>query len=52
MWLDPAAVELDVTTFTGMAGAETPEAMEQAALLYRGDFWRDSVLTRSHSRRG
>jgi len=36
--LDPAAVELDVTTFTGMAGAETPEALEQAALLYRGDF--------------
>ena len=35
--LDPAAVELDVATFTGIAGEETPEALEQAALLYRGD---------------
>jgi DNA-binding SARP family transcriptional activator len=36
--LDPTAVELDVTTFTGVAGEETPQALEQAALLYRGDF--------------
>ena len=35
--LDSAAVELDVTTFTRIAGEETPEALEQAALLYRGD---------------
>jgi len=36
--LDPTTVELDVTTFTGVAGEETPQALEQAALLYRGDF--------------
>ena len=35
--LDPTAVELDVATFTGIAGEETPEALEHAALLYRGD---------------
>jgi len=35
--LDPAAVELDVTTFTRIAGEEAPEALEQVALLYRGD---------------
>ena len=37
VWLDPAAVELDVTAFTRIAGEEAPEALEQAALLYRGD---------------
>ena len=36
--LDPTAVDLDVMKFTGIAGEETPEALEQAALLYRGDF--------------
>src|SRR5262249_52926861 len=36
--LDPSAVELDVTTFTRLAGQEAPEALEEAALLYRGDF--------------
>jgi DNA-binding SARP family transcriptional activator/pimeloyl-ACP methyl ester carboxylesterase len=36
--LDPTAVELDVTTFTRLAGREAPEALEEAALLYRGDF--------------
>src|SRR5882672_7287203 len=35
--LDPAAVELDVTTFTRIAGEEAPQALEQVALLYRGD---------------
>jgi DNA-binding SARP family transcriptional activator/pimeloyl-ACP methyl ester carboxylesterase len=35
--LDPTAVELDVTTFTAIVGQETPESLEQAVLLYRGD---------------
>jgi DNA-binding SARP family transcriptional activator/pimeloyl-ACP methyl ester carboxylesterase len=35
--LDPAAVELDVTTFTRLAGEEAPAALEEAARLYRGD---------------
>ena len=35
--LDPAAVELDVETFIRAAGEGAPEALEQAALLYRGD---------------
>jgi DNA-binding SARP family transcriptional activator/pimeloyl-ACP methyl ester carboxylesterase len=36
--LDPVTVQIDVTTFTGLAGQETPESLERAALLYRGDF--------------
>jgi DNA-binding SARP family transcriptional activator/pimeloyl-ACP methyl ester carboxylesterase len=35
--LDPTAVELDIATFTRTAGEGAPEALEQAALLYRGD---------------
>ena len=35
--LDAAAVELDVVTFTRLAGERTPEALERATLLYRGD---------------
>jgi DNA-binding SARP family transcriptional activator/pimeloyl-ACP methyl ester carboxylesterase len=35
--LDSTAVELDVATFTRIAGEGTPEALERAALLYRGD---------------
>jgi DNA-binding SARP family transcriptional activator len=38
VFLDPTALVLDVTAFTGIAGDETPGALEQAALLYRGDF--------------
>jgi DNA-binding SARP family transcriptional activator len=36
--LDPAALELDVTNFVRLAGEATTDALEQAALLYRGDF--------------
>jgi len=35
--LDPAAVDLDVATFTRLIGEGTPEALERAATLYRGD---------------
>jgi DNA-binding SARP family transcriptional activator len=38
MSLDPAALELDVTNFVRLAGEATTDALEQAALLYRGDF--------------
>lgn len=36
--LDPAAVEVDVGTFERLARQDTPEALEQAAALYQGDF--------------
>src|SRR5262245_23191783 len=36
-WLEATAVELDVTTFTRLAGEETPASLDEAALLYRGD---------------
>src|SRR5262245_40297806 len=36
--LDPGAVEIDVALFTELAGGKAPESVEQAALLYRGDF--------------
>jgi hypothetical protein len=35
--LDPPAVDLDVATFTRLVGEGTPEALERAALFYRGD---------------
>jgi DNA-binding SARP family transcriptional activator len=35
--LDPAAIDLDVATFARLVGEGTPEALERAALLYRGD---------------
>jgi DNA-binding SARP family transcriptional activator len=35
--LDPAAVASDVATFERLLVEETPEAMEQASVLYRGD---------------
>jgi TolB-like protein/Tfp pilus assembly protein PilF len=35
--LDPAAVIIDVATFERLLGDGTPEALEQAAALYRGD---------------
>jgi DNA-binding SARP family transcriptional activator len=35
--LDPGLVEVDAVAFAGLATAQTPEALEQAASLYRGD---------------
>lgn len=35
--LDPAALIVDVATFERLLGDGTPEALEQAAALYRGD---------------
>jgi DNA-binding SARP family transcriptional activator/pimeloyl-ACP methyl ester carboxylesterase len=35
--LEPAAVDLDVAMFTRLTAEGTPEALEQAATLYRGD---------------
>jgi DNA-binding SARP family transcriptional activator len=36
--LNPAAVEVDVVAFEERVAEGTPEALEQAAALYRGDF--------------
>ena len=36
--MDPAAVEVDVAAFEGCVAQGTPQALEQAAELYRGDF--------------
>jgi DNA-binding SARP family transcriptional activator len=35
--MDPAAVEVDVAAFEGCVAQGTPQALEQAAELYRGD---------------
>lgn len=35
--LDPSTVELDVITFTRLAGEDAQAALDEAALLYRGD---------------
>ena len=42
--LDPAAVDVDVVAFTHQATVGTPEALDQAAALYRGDFLDGFVL--------
>ena len=36
--MDPTAVEVDVADFEGRVAQGTPQALEQAAELYRGDF--------------
>ena len=36
--LDPSAVEVDVALFERLAAEVSPEALERAAALYRGDF--------------
>jgi DNA-binding SARP family transcriptional activator len=36
--LDPTALELDVATLMQTTGEEAPEVLEQAGILYRGDF--------------
>ncbi len=35
--LDPGTISLDVTEFEDLADADTPDALEQAVALYRGD---------------
>ncbi len=35
--VDAAVIDLDVGAFTGLLGEDTPEALEQAMSLYRGD---------------
>ena len=42
--LDPAAVDVDVVAFANQATVGTPEALDQAATLYRGDFLDGFVL--------
>jgi len=42
--LDPAAVDVDVATFTRLVGEGTPHALEQAASLYQGDLLAGSTV--------
>lgn len=37
VWLAADAIEVDVLVFEGLAAQQTPEALEQALALYRGD---------------
>jgi len=38
VWLAPDAVEVDAVTLERLTGAAAPEALAEAAALYRGDF--------------
>lgn len=42
--LEPAAAEVDVARFEALHQAGAPEALEQAAALYRGDFLEGTTL--------
>jgi DNA-binding SARP family transcriptional activator/pimeloyl-ACP methyl ester carboxylesterase len=42
--LDPTAVEVDAALFAQAAGEPSPEALERAALLYRGDLLEGFVV--------
>lgn len=44
VWLDPAALAVDALRFETLLDRATPEALEQAVALYRGDFLAGFVL--------